>query len=77
MPRLRARDRTEELARMILTPYRAKITDAEYARITGTTSATIGNYRKARTKIPLEVAIDAANASGMTDEEWLQLRRIK
>lgn len=77
MPRIRPRDRGEALAERIFRPHRVKIPNAEFARIAKCSPGTVSNYKNGRTPIPLEVAIDAANATGMTDEEWIQLRRLK
>ena len=77
MPRITPLGREGKLAEKIFRPHRLKISNTEYARIAHCSPGTVSNYRRGHTPIPLQVAIDAANAAGMSDEEWVELRRIK
>ena len=51
-----------------------RIPDAQIAHLTGKNAKTIGNYRRKVETMPLMTAIAIANATGMSDEDWIALR---
>lgn len=77
MPKLQPRDKSEALGRLIWNRTAAAIPAAEYARRTGRTAQTILNHKRHPESMKALDLIAYANASGMTDEEWIQLRGIK
>lgn len=75
MPRIHARNRSEKLARILFERmgiFRMRASDL--AKATGKTGPTAKGYLEHPERMKLGDVIDFANRTGMTDEEFLQIR---
>ena len=77
MPRIRPYTRADTLRKILFERTRVRIPVTEIARVIGKCPQTARNYIDRPETMPLEAVITYANAVGMTDEEWLQLKRIR
>lgn len=57
--------------------HRAMMNDSDLATMAGIKRSTLCDWLKHPSEFRLGALIDAANAVGMTDDEWIALRRGK
>lgn len=76
MPRLKPRDRSERLGRLLWTETAVRIPAAEYARQTGKPARTVRNHKEKPDSMSALDLIAYANISGMTNEQWIKIRGV-
>lgn len=74
MPRIHARSRSEALYRMLFERNRFRVPNSQIAKLLGKANTTIANWKADPEKMPFGAVITYADAVGMSDEEWRQLR---
>lgn len=75
MPRSMIRDPAARIRKMMTGTPTRPIRLTEVARRTGIPQSTLYHYRQSPEHLPLMAAILIADSTGMTDEEWLALRK--
>ena len=68
-------DRRNWLRAIMFDRFGFQLRSTDIAKILGVSVSTATRKKMDPTLLTLEEAIDIANATGMTDEEWGQLRR--
>lgn len=75
MPRIHARSRAEKLHRVLFERMGVfRLRAADIARVTGKSDPTAKKYLEHPERMKLGDVIDFCNRTGMTDEEFLQIR---
>ena len=77
MPRLRPLTRADTFRRILFERTKIRIPAAEIARVIGKCPQTARNYINDPETMPLDAVVRYANAVGMTDEEWTELRKVR
>ena len=77
MPRLRPLTNADRFRRILFERTTAQFAVSEIARIIGKCPQTARNYINRPETMPLGALIRYANGVGMSDEEFLQLRKIR
>ena len=75
MPRIHARSRAEKLHRVLFERMGVfRLRAADVAKVTGKSDPTAKKYLEHPERMKLGDVIDFCNRTGMTDEEFLQIR---
>lgn len=76
MPRLRPITRSDRLRHILFERTQVRIPVTEIARVIGKCRQTARNYIDKPETMTIECLALYANAAGITDEEWLAIRRL-